>query len=197
MTDQLYSQNMELVDKTFDRKRQQMEQRLYETGNPPGTPGYEARMKEFNDDYENARKSASANATQTAGQEFERSFNLGTQGRQNYIGEQVLGRTQPMSELGMLAGFGGGPTVNPQFSGFQPIQYTGPQYLPYLQAGMDQALGWGAINKPTGGGGYSDPGPSFSFGGMPPSGTPYIPNQPNPITSGFGTGVQQGVNLAL
>lgn len=195
---QMYDRNMVQINKTFDQRRDQMMQRLHDTGNPQGTPGYDQAMKQFDDEFRAAESGARSDALSQAGQEFERSFNIGQQGRQSYIGEQVLGRTQPMNELGQLAQFGGGPTTQPNFFGFQPIQYQGPQYLDYLQTGIDQSLGWGAINKPTGGGGGgAPPGPSFSFGGSAPGGIPNIPNAPNPVSSGFASGFQGGVGLGV
>ena len=200
---EVYDRNISQFNKTADRDRERLEQRLYETGNPPGTPGYEAQMAQFNDQKAAQEAGIRQDAVATAGAEFQRSFNIGQAGRQAAIGEMITGRAQPLSELQALGGFGGGPTVNPQFFGFQPVQYQGPQYLDYLQTGIDAQLGRGALaneraalNKAGGGGGgYGGPPPiPFSIGGAPGA-LPPPANTPNPVSSGFGAGIQAGVGI--
>ena len=171
----IYDRNIAQVDKSFDRRRENLEQRLYETGNPPGTPGYERAMADFNDDYSQTTQQVAQDATATAGTEFERSFNIGTAGRRNAmdelltgrnqplsefstvygigadarqraVNEQVLGRQQPLSELGALASLGGGPTALPNFFNFQPVQYQGPQYQDFLGMGIEQNFGQQGLN---------------------------------------------------
>lgn len=195
----LIDKQMGYLDKDNEKARSRAMDEMAARGNTPGTPAWNQALQDLDENYKQQANQIRSNAVAEAGAEFERSFNIGQQGRQSYIGEQVLGRTQPMQELGQLASFGGGPTMQPNFFGFQPIQYQGPEYLPYLQTGIDQALGWGAINKPTGGGGGGAPapaGPSFSIGGAPGA-IPNVPNAPSATTSGFGTGVQNGVALGV
>lgn len=200
----LYDRNVGLYNKNQDRQRQQLEDQLVRTGNPPGSPRYTAAMQEFNEQYQAGERDIRQQAVATAGSEFERSFNIGSQGRKDRLGEQVLGRTQPLSELATLHGFGGGPTAQPNFFNFQPIQYQGPQYLDFLQTGVDAQLARQgldlerlAINKAGGGGGPSGPaGPSFppfSIGGLPPTPAPVPGSAPNPVAGGFAAGLGAGV----
>lgn len=198
---ELYDRNMQQVNKTFDRQRGQLEQQLYNEGHMPGSPKFQQRMGELEQNFRDTEGQVRSQAVSQAGQEFERSFNLGTQGRQNYIGEQTFQRTQPMSELQALAGFGGGPTVQPQFFGFQPIQYQGPNYQEYLNMGIQNSLGQGALAidraalARQGGGGGGGPAPiPFSIGAAP-STIPPVPNYPNAAGSAFGQGFQGGVGL--
>lgn len=194
----LIDRNTRYLEEDYQQRRQQVMDEMASRGNVPGTPAWNKALADLDDNLNRAKGQIRNEAIAQAGQEFERSFNIGTQGRQNYINEMAFGRTQPMAELGQLAQFGGGPTVNPQFFGFQPVQYQGPQFLDYLKTGIDQALGWGAINKPTGGGGGGGvpPGPSFSIG-TAPGAIPAVPNAPSATTSNFGTGVQQGVAIGV
>lgn len=186
------------LDQSYEKQRSRTMDEMAARGNTPGTPAWDKALKDLDENYNQERSRIRDASVAQAGQEFERSFNIGQQGRQSYIGEQVMGRTQPMQELGQMAAWGGGPTTQPNFFGFQPVQYQGPEYLPYLQAGIDQGLGWGAIRKPTGGGGSPAPapGPSFSIGGAPGA-VPNVPNAPDPVAGGFTAGINQGVPIGI
>ena len=183
--DATYDRNMAQIDKSFDHRRAQLEQRLYETGAMPGSPKYDQMMGDLNDEYSQAEKQVRQDAVAQGGAEFERSFNIGLRDRQGSLGE-----------LATLSSFGGGPTVQPNFFGFQPIQYQGPQYLDYLQTGIEQGLGWGQINKPTGGGGGGTNYTPFSIG-TAPAPLPQAGNYPNPVSTGFATGFSTGVPVGI
>lgn len=200
---QIVDLNSKPVQQEFDRQRARLEQQLYTQGHMPDSPKFKEQMEDLQRQFQPAFDNVRSQAFQQTGQELERGFNLGSQARQTYIGEQVFGRTQPMSELQQLAGFGGGPTVTPQFFGFQPVQYAAPDYLGYLGAGLDAELGRGALavdrqqvalagRRPAGGGG---PAPiPFSIGAAPGS-VPQVPNYPNPIVGGFAQGFGSGVPI--
>jgi hypothetical protein len=196
---EVFDRDAGLINRQADRERERLEQQLYQRGNVPGTPAYDAAMRQFNEGLESQLSQARQNAVAVGGQEFERNFNIGTQGRQNALSEMVFGRTQPMSELQALQGFGGGPTMLPNFFGFQPIQYGGPQLGQYLGFGLEAELGRGqldvsriAANRSGGGGGGGYAGPSFSIGGYPDSGLPPSVPRPDPIAAGFASGLTQG-----
>lgn len=200
--DSFFERDSELINKQGDRERTRIENQLYEQGNVPGTPGYEAAMQQFNEGLNQQIEGARTNAIQQGGAEFDRSFNIGTQSRQNALGEMVFERNQPLQELGALRGFGGGPTTAPNFFGFQPMQYQGPQLPQYMGMGLEAELGRGQLNvsrqvanRPPGGGAPAAPaGPSFSIGGYPDSGLPPSPDRPNPVMAGFTSGLAQGAS---
>lgn len=200
--DTIFDRDAQLINRQADRERERMEQQLYMRGNVPGTPAYEQAMQQFNEGVSSEMERARANAVQTGGAEFERNFNIGTQGRQNALSEMVFGRTQPLSELQALSQFGGGPTMLPNFFGFQPISYQGPQLPQYLGLGLEAELGRGqldvsrtAANRSGGGGGYA--GPQFSIGGYPDSGLPPASNAPNPAAANFAQGLQGGATMGF
>jgi hypothetical protein len=192
------------LDQSYDKRRQRVMDEMAGRGNTPGTPAWDKALADLDQNYNTELGAIGDQAITHAGQEFERSFNIGTQGRQNFIGENILGRTQPLSELSTLQGFGGGPTVQPNFFGFQPVQYQGPQYQDYLGMGVQQnqaQTGFGldaqAIAAQGGGGGGGAPAaPQFSIGGLPPGGPPVIGSAPNPVTSGAASGFVTGVAAA-
>ena len=196
--DSFFERDSELINRQGDRERERMENQLYEQGNVRGTPAYDAAMQQFNEGLNQQMEGARTNAIQQGGAEFDRSFNIGTQSRQNALGEMVFGRNQPLQELQALRGFGGGPTTMPNFFNFQPMQYQGPQLPQYMGMGLEAELGRGQLdvsrqvaNRRPGGGG-APAGPSFSIGGYPDSGMPPSPYRPNPATQGFTAGLAQG-----
>lgn len=201
----VYDANIEKVNQNFDREREQLETTLYNRGHTPGSPQYDQEMKRLRDEYAGLEKGVRSDAYSQAGLEFERNFNIGTQGRQNFINEQILGRQQPLSELTTLQSMTGGPTMLPNFFNFQPIQYSGPNYGDYLGLGVENNLAQQglAIDRQQlalagrgGGGGGAAPAPSFSIGGLPPGGAPQVPSAPNPAATGFATGFTTGVAAA-
>jgi hypothetical protein len=197
--DSVYDREAKFINRSADRRREQLEQRLYETGNPMGTPAYEKAMQQFNEGLSSELDDARSKATQIGGQEYERNFNIGSQARSTALGEQAFARSQPLNELSALQGFGGGPTTVPNFFQFQPIQYQGPQYLDYMNSGIDAELGRGALavqrqnaNRPRG---FAPQAavPQFSISGQPPSSAPNVQGAPSPVGSGFAQGVAAGI----
>lgn len=163
-----YDRELRFINQDYDRSKQQLMDRMYQTGNPEGTPAYIEAMKRLDDQYHSLRDDARTKATTIGGQEFERSFNIGSQGRANALNESLIGRQVPMQELGQLASYGGGPTMMPNFVGFNPVAYQGPQYMPYLQTGIETELARQQLKQrgASGGGGSGGPPP---FQVMPPS----------------------------
>lgn len=199
----LIDKNTGYLDQSYQKRRQQVMDEMAGRGNTPGSPAWDKALSDLDQNYNQELNQVRNDAISQAGQEFERSFNIGTQGRQNYINEMFAGRQQPLAELTTLQGMTGGPTTLPNFFQFQPIQYTGPNYADYLGMGIDAQLGRGALQNDRqkialagrGGGGGGDT-PSFSIGGYPGNGVPVVPNAPNPAASGFAQGFTTGVGAA-
>lgn len=180
---EVYNRNAALADQTFNQDRQALIDRLNSTGNSQGSPLYEKQMADF----EKRRTEALGNIRQDAvargGDEWQRSFGIGLQGRQ-----------ANMSELGALQQFGGGPTAMPNFIGFQPLAYQGADFGQYFKMGLEHDLAQQALAKQGQGGGSFRPpsAPSFSIGGMPAGGFIPTPQGVNPVAGGFAAGLQQG-----
>lgn len=195
--DAIYGREAEFINREAERRRAELEQTLYDRGTPPGTPAGNDAIKRFEEGLSQELSQARTKAIAEGGAEFERSFNIGTRGRQDAISEEILGRTQPLSELSLLAGFGGGPTVLPNFFDFQPIQYQQPSYLDFVTTGVETQLARKQLAQqnrgPTVIAGGGVPAPAFSFNTGYPA-APVVPGvpAPDPVLSGFATGAAAG-----
>lgn len=93
-----------------DQKKQQMEQlsqNLAERGILPGSGElYKNEMSRFESDWNKRYDQAKQNATAQGGSEWGRSFDIGTAGRQNYLGEQYDARGFPIQQASGLLGLG-------------------------------------------------------------------------------------------
>lgn len=139
------------LDEQYGNERQMMQDELINSGNPVGSPKYEAQMKAFNDRYDQQRAQARNQATQFGGQEQERAFGIqeGVIGNQLSQGESI--RNQQLGEIGGLSQLG-----MPQIATLEDIALKKKQ----LRQAM-AALGGGG----GGGGGQqapSAPAPVFS-----------------------------------
>ena len=199
---QFYNASADRIKQEAEDAWKQQEDVLYSRGNVQGTPAYDKARERFDESLKDSLQTAENSANDRAGQEFERFFNIGSQGRSNALGEQAFARTQPLSELATLQGFGGGPTAQPNFFNFQPVSYNAPGYLNYLQTGLDTQMGRRDLDIKQqqvnlagrgGGGGGPAPGPSFSFGGLPPTTAPAPGQFVDPAQQGF----QDGFNSTI
>lgn len=101
-----------------NQERQRLEQRLYETGNVPGTPNYDREMQAFNSRFDRARQEARQNAVSMGGEEWTRGFNINEALIGNQLNQSGQIRNQQLGELGTFANFGPGARL-PNFQGFQ------------------------------------------------------------------------------
>lgn len=115
----LYRDFEQQYEPQFQREKEELEQWAHNTGNPPGSPQYNARIQQMSENQNRARQSARANAMQQGREAVESSFGMGTQARQTALGERVLERDRPFQEVSGLMGLGQG-VQNPNFTGFVP-----------------------------------------------------------------------------
>ena len=94
----------------FDRQAQDLEQWSASTGNPPGSPNYNERMRLMQQTQNDARTAANAQAIGMGNQAVEQGFRLGQQERD-----------RPLNEVSGLMGLGQGVQY-PNFPGFTPSQ---------------------------------------------------------------------------
>lgn len=201
------------LENRYAQQKEELRSQLISQGADPRLIDSDPRMQALERNFTSERDQATNTAVATGGEEMSRSFNLGSQARSNALGEMFAQRQQPMNELGFLAGLGGGPTALPNFFNFQPIQYQGPDYLQYLQTGIqNQQFGQNlqlqrdqmaqqaqlqaqALAAAGSGGG----GQSFSLGGFPSDSQLPAPSQGggDPAATNFGAGFVGGSGIAL
>lgn len=120
--DEVFARLTRDFDDQENRERQRLEQRLYETGNVPGTPNYEREMQAFNSRFDRARQEARQNAVSMGGEEWARGFNINEALIGNQLNQAGQIRNQQLGELSTFANFGPGARL-PNFQGFQGVQY--------------------------------------------------------------------------
>ena len=94
-------------DEQKARDKQAFDQQMQERGIAPGSgdaydSAYKSFEKSWNDRYDKARYDANNQGLQ----EWQQAFNIGTEGRANELGEQVLGRQFPLQQYTGLMGLG-------------------------------------------------------------------------------------------
>lgn len=97
--------------RNFDQQKQQemdaLSQQLAERGISPGSGDlYNNEMNRFSQQWDDRYDQAKRSAVSDSGQEWERAFGIGRLGRSDALGEQVLGTTHPLSQLGGLLDLG-------------------------------------------------------------------------------------------
>lgn len=117
-TQDLAAERRRIEDETYNRLTSDYEGRkareydalqreLAGRGIPMGSGvAYSNAMRDFNQRWDDAYSRARGDALALGGQEWQRSFNIGTEGRANALGEQTLARELPMKQLTGLFSLG-------------------------------------------------------------------------------------------
>lgn len=131
------------MNKVFDRDMESFEQRMANTGNPPGSPRYNMELEQLRQSQNDARTQAYAQNQGQAVQSAQSLFGIGSQARGNALNEGMMQRNMPLNEFNAIYGATSGMAG---------------QNLGYSQAlGLqndEQAFNkWMMQNTPRGGGG--------------------------------------------
>lgn len=86
----------------FQKEREEFEQRMSITGNPPGSPAYNAGLKQLTDRQDAARQSAQTAAMANAGQNAQQFYNIGMQDKDNAYKYGMAERYQPLQDYNAL-----------------------------------------------------------------------------------------------
>ena len=177
-------------DDRFSREEERLRSRLLNSGHDIGSPRYQQAMDEFRQSKNDAFQDARAQAIGMGGQEWQRSYNIGSDARSRGLGEMFGLRNQSLQELGGLAGLQRGPMM-PQQTPFTQIN-TNPMNLfgaaqNQMQFDQDMAYQNRALGMRGGGGGGGFMAPP-SLPPLPPS----VPSQPSPW-SDFGMNIGGGL----
>lgn len=175
--DEVFNRLTRGADTQFARTAQEHAQELHDKGIPMGSKRYNEEMDRFEKSKNNFYLDARSNAAQLGGQEYERSFGIGEQGRandynqqmgsyqtnfnnienqrQNQYNEQSGIRNQRLGEMGQFLGYGQQPIDN--YNQQQQLENQRRQ----TQAAIDQ------LKKNRGGRGPGD-GRVHGYGGRGP-----------------------------
>lgn len=86
----------------FQRKREDLEQWAYNTGNLPGSPQYKARSEALAQEENDARQQGYFQNLASSGQNAEQMFGLGNTARSNALQEALMARQMPLNEFNQL-----------------------------------------------------------------------------------------------
>jgi hypothetical protein len=104
----------------FQKQTEDLNQRLLSSGIPQGSELWNKEHDRLARQQQDARDAATAQGVQLGGQELQRSFDIGQQGRQSALQEQLTARGLPYDELSRILGLRG-DVVNPQFQALSNI----------------------------------------------------------------------------
>lgn len=104
----------------FEKQTNDLNQRLLSSGIPQGSELWNKEHERLARQQQDARDSATSQGIQLGGQELQRSFDIGQQGRQSALQEQLTARGLPYDELARILSLRG-DVVNPQFQAISNI----------------------------------------------------------------------------
>ena len=114
ISDAQYQRAMDLMRPEFDRRRNELEQRLADRGLPMSGENYQGEMSRFDRAVNEAQLGAARDALLSSGNEQSRMFGLAQTSRDKAIAEALMQRNQPYNELAMLQGGPQMPLPNQQ-----------------------------------------------------------------------------------
>ena len=169
--DATYNRLTRGLEDNYKQGLEDKKQELYNRGIPIGSAAYNNEMNRFENQYNNQRQDARAQAVAMGGDQTQQAYNIQSGNRANEIGE-LQGQSQFGVNLAQqLYGVGiGYQNPNSSYINPTPIERQGTNVTGIGGAAMDAATARdvariNASNRGGGGGGYD--GPSFG-GGLPP-----------------------------
>lgn len=142
------------MNPVFQQQGQDFEQQMANRGIPIGSELYNREKNRMEQSQNDARQQGYFQAAQTAGQNAEQFFNVGTQARGNALSEGLTKRNMPLNEMNAL------------YAAQSPMNMQNLGYAQNLGSQNNQAANQLYVNKnsPRGGGGGGGADPYMGFG---------------------------------